>query len=235
MTPLAHLDAMDSLRLEANAGLYEPFETAWLKQHLKPGQTFIDVGAHIGYYTTMAAAIVGPRGAVYAFEPEPENFRLLGLNLEAAGAGNVTAYNFAVSDREGTAGLYRSGRNTGDHQLYQAGRKRAIQVNVMRLDDLRLERPADFLKIDVQGLELHVLRGAAGLIGRAPSLKGIVECSPKHQRLAGTDPREMLAAVAALGFKIYIGYRGELIPAPIEEIPGWAFHANLLISREALL
>ena len=232
MTPLAHVDALDSLRLEANAGVYEPMETAWLRQHLKPGQTFLDVGAHVGYYTTMAAAIVGPAGAVYAFEPDPENFRLLVLNLEAADAGNTTAYNFAVSDREGTASLYRSRVNTGDHHLYPAGRKRAITVNVMTLDTLRLPRPADFLKIDVQGLELHVLRGARGTIDRAPNLKGIIECGPQHQRLAGTDPRDLLAFLTDRGFRLEIAHRGRIIPAPIEAIPSWARHTNLLITRE---
>ena len=72
---IQYLDRLDSLNLKVD-GLYERFETDFVRRTLKPGQTFVDVGAHIGYYAALAAELVGPAGAVHAFEPCPELVKL---------------------------------------------------------------------------------------------------------------------------------------------------------------
>ncbi len=84
------LDKLDTLEL-ATREIYEPLETQLLLKRLKPGQTFVDIGANIGYYTLLAARQVGPAGRVYAFEPDEENFKLLQKNTEINGYSNVTS------------------------------------------------------------------------------------------------------------------------------------------------
>ena len=93
-------------------GAWEPFETELFEQALAPGMVVFCLGAHIGYYALLAARRVGPRGRVYAFEPSPENFRLLVKNVEANGYRNVIPVPKAVSNVTGRATLYLNASNT---------------------------------------------------------------------------------------------------------------------------
>lgn len=198
---LQRLDALDSLRL-GKRGIYERFETEFVRATLKAGQTFIDVGAHIGYYTTLAASIVGPEGAVIAFEPEPGNFEILRENAAAVSAP-VVLYPVALSDKDGMTQLYLSRKNSGDHRLFFSRKREAIEVPMMRLDalpDLQGRR-IDFLKVDVQGLETRVLAGARETILRSPRLHGIIEISPSILELAGSSKDELLALMEELGLE----------------------------------
>src|ERR1017187_7387482 len=69
---------------------YEPETKILLSNIIRPGMTFLDVGAHVGHYTLLAARLVGPTGHVYAFEPEPENYAILTKNIALNGYTNVT-------------------------------------------------------------------------------------------------------------------------------------------------
>src|SRR3990172_11374400 len=70
------LDPQDSLKLSSQ-GFYEPFLTGLVKQHTEPGDVVLDIGGNIGYYTLVFASLVGNEGKIYAFEPEPDLFKLL--------------------------------------------------------------------------------------------------------------------------------------------------------------
>src|SRR4051812_32772734 len=87
-------------KLEALMGQYEPETTRLFKKVLKPGMTFVDVGAHIGYFSRLAAKLVGEKGTVRAFEPVVENFPLLKSNL--AMFPNAKIFQEALSDHAGT-------------------------------------------------------------------------------------------------------------------------------------
>src|SRR6185312_2755012 len=97
---------------------YEPAETAFLRGSLRPGMTFIDIGANIGYFTTLAGGLVGSGGKVISFEPDPHNFDLLGRNTAANGIRNAETLNFALGEGEAEMLLYQSKSNYGDHRLY---------------------------------------------------------------------------------------------------------------------
>src|SRR4030042_2427827 len=112
---LQHLGKFDSLRLRTRKA-YEPWETSIVKRELKPGHVFVDVGAHIGYYTVLASGLVGPGGHVHAFEPAPENYAVLLKNV--ASLINVTSYRMAASLRAGQADFYLSPINSGDNRLF---------------------------------------------------------------------------------------------------------------------
>src|SRR5207249_2412898 len=87
-------------------GMWEPHISRWIDERLSPGDTFIDVGANIGYYSLLAARRVGPTGSVVAIEPSPKTFRALEANLAQNRLKNVRTVNAAVSDRQATVPLY---------------------------------------------------------------------------------------------------------------------------------
>ena len=97
---------------------YDPVETSYLMQVLKPGMLFLDIGANIGYFTLLAASAVGPEGRVIAVEPEPKNYRVLTKNLALNGIKNALPRNVALGSSCGSAALYLNEQNWGDHRLW---------------------------------------------------------------------------------------------------------------------
>ena len=97
-------------------GIWEPYETALVRQYLSEGDTFLDIGANLGYYAVLGALAVGEKGRVFAFEPEPDNFQLLQRNLQRnALAERADCFAVALSDAEGEMPLYLNEHNRGDH------------------------------------------------------------------------------------------------------------------------
>jgi FkbM family methyltransferase len=137
---------------------------------LDPGMTFVDVGAHIGYFSIIAAALVGEKGAVHSFEPDPDCFSRLVLN--SAIYPWVKTHNSAVADRDGEISFYRSPKQSesGWGAIFDADGKRAeLTVRVCTLDSWSLHEgieKLDVLKMDVEGSEDRVLEGAQALIAR---------------------------------------------------------------------
>jgi FkbM family methyltransferase len=198
------LDRLDTLEL-ATREIYEPLETAILLERLKPGQTFVDIGANIGYYTLLAARQVGPGGRVYAFEPDAENFKLLRKNIGINGYANVTLIPSAVSSQTGEAKLYLNPLNLGDHRLVDSKDGRAaISIQRVALDDYfkQLETPPHFIKMDIQGAESGALAGMKNLVSRASSLILVSEFGPEGLRRFGADPKDYLNTLTVAGFKI---------------------------------
>ncbi len=227
---ITYIDRLDSLKLKVD-GLYERFETRFVQRTIRPGQRFVDVGAHIGYYSTIAAEIVGPGGAVHAFEPCPDNLELLRKNVEPFGS-IVRVYPAAVAEDNGRAGLYLSDINSGDHHLYQSDGCRLVEVDVVSLDSIvEVRRGIDFIKIDVQGSECRALRGAAETIWASPDLKGIVEFSPKHLVLAGSSVDEFWETLLDLGFRVYQRYGDRFDLAKYLDLKALRRHINLFISQ----
>ena len=96
---------------------YEPGLTDYLKQALRPGMVFVDGGANVGYFTLLAAKLVGESGRVYAFEPEPRNFGLLERSVERNDAGNVVLTQAALADRAGVESLFLDRSNFVNHSV----------------------------------------------------------------------------------------------------------------------
>jgi len=207
VTVLGHvvwLDDKDTLELGTH-GVYEPFETNLFLKEIKPGQTVVDVGANIGYYTLLAARLVGPEGKVYAFEPDPTNFALLQKNVEANGYTNVVLSTHALSHRNTKAKLYLNPANRGDHRIYDSGVGReTVPIDTVTLDSYlgKKARKVDFIKMDIQGAEPLALEGMKRTIKANKGLKLITEFSPDSIKLCGSDPKKYLAALTALGFKL---------------------------------
>jgi len=189
-------------------GIWESYETSLLLKYLRPGGIFLDIGANIGYYTVLGANAVGEQGRVIAYEPDRANFALLEKNLLLNKITNATVFAAAVSDYNGHAVLYLSPDNRGDHRLYDSGdaRSRFVAEVVDGGAHLRtLTGRVDFIKIDTQGSELHVLKALQALIlANRRHLVMVVEFWPFGLRLAGASADELLDLLAAFNMSIHI-------------------------------
>lgn len=155
------------------SGLFEPNEMTWLAERLRPGMTFIDVGANMGLYSLFAASVVGPTGRVLAIEPSRREFIQLQANIELNRLGNVVAVQAAAGRDSGEALLQvaeapHTGHNTLGTFVYPGiKRARTETVPLRPLDDLADEAglaEVHVIKIDVEGEELGVLQGAGRII-----------------------------------------------------------------------
>lgn len=189
-------------------GIWEPYETRLILEHLGQGGVFLDIGANIGYYTVLAAMMVGPAGLVVAYEPDEDNFSLMQANLSLNKLNNVRPFLAAVSDHDGRGFIYRSEDNSGDHHLYDNGEGRArMPVNVVHGGHhvRALTRRVDFIKIDTQGSETGILRGLSPLIlDNRKHLTMIVELWPYGLRKAGSSGHAMLDILSAFDMSLFL-------------------------------
>ncbi len=158
--------------------MYEPATSSVVTQILRKGDGFIDVGAHVGYFTLLAHLVTqGGRGL--AFEPHPETYQGLVLNLLANDGHGVQAVNAALGARPETLTLHLNDDNEGESALWDVSAdprwprtraaRRTASVACMTLDQLDAVQPLDFVKlvkIDAEGWEEKVLQGAAGFFAR---------------------------------------------------------------------
>lgn len=187
-----------------DVGWFEPTETRLIHRLVKPGDTVVDVGANIGYYTLQLARLVGPAGRVFAFEPEPRNFDLLRRNVWENGYNNVTLVHAAVLAREERRRLYLNDENRGDHRLQATEGRENIEVQGLSLDEFfrTFSGRLDFVKIDVQGAEGEVFDGLQGLVAAGRVGRIITEFWPRGLSQAGYEPRRFLECRIREGFRI---------------------------------
>ena len=209
-------------------GIWEPYETSLLLRFLHPGDVFVDVGANIGYFSVLAASVVGEQGAVFAFEPDPNNYRLLCANAELNGfAGNIVAVEAALSDTAGEGRLFLSEDNLGDHQVYVGDEDRnSVPIVLQRGSDYLARRieQLDLLKIDTQGSEFQVIEGLMPLlVGLESKPRIIVELTPHSLRQAGASGRALMELLGTLDQPFWIIDHIEhcLIASSSEELAVW--------------
>ncbi|HKV05092.1 MAG TPA: FkbM family methyltransferase [Candidatus Acidoferrales bacterium] len=187
-------------------GRWEETETRLFVSLLKKGMTVVDIGANLGYYTLMAARLVGPKGIVHAFEPSPENFALLRRSVEANGYKNVVLVPQAVSNHSGTARLRIDRASSGGHSLSAfRGGAESIEVETVSLDDYFADRgeKVDVIKMDAEGAEMAILGGMRELLARNPELTLLTEFFPRAIRGFGGAPEEFLSQLVQCGFRIH--------------------------------
>ena len=193
-------------------GVWEANETYWFCRSLAPGDTLVDVGANIGYFTVLGAKIVGEAGRVYAFEPDPEAFATLQRNIRLNGLTNVTIENKAVSNEPGELELFLATENKGDHRIFQAsgGQRESVTVETVVLDDYFAGRETEinFVKIDTQGAEGVIVDGMNRILKSNPQLRIAIEFSPWHLREFGFDPLKLVDMLEVVEFRSFDLGRG---------------------------
>ena len=194
-------------------GIWEPDFTRWIGGRLRPGDTFIDVGANIGYYSLLASRLVGKSGSVIALEASPTTFRALESNLARNRVRNVRAVNVAVSDSSGLAKVFRGPEENHGlstvleseslryHCHFECEVETAPLSAVLRDEEMRKAR---LIKIDVEGAEWRVIAGMGPLLysGRT-DLEVMVETSPERLAQEGKNPTDLLKVFASAGFHAY--------------------------------
>lgn len=213
-------------------GYSEPETADFVTRFLKPGMTFLDIGAHMGEYTLLASRAVGPQGEVHVFEPNRDIFQLLRSNVHMNNLGNVVLNNCCVSDLDGerelevyaesTISSLRLGVNTPPIRNQKL--LKVINVVSTCLDTYWPEhrKRIYLVKIDVEGAELLVLRGAMRLIslpGNETPIWLFEYRSGSYDRF-GYHHRDLLAFFKEYDYEI-LHYEGadRFIPVNMDFIP----------------
>jgi FkbM family methyltransferase len=201
---LFRLDLSDHIQWNVYCGLYESRETSWVAQHLRAGMTFVDVGANIGYYTALAASLVGAGGRVFAFEPSPYAAQRLNVLKKENSLSNVTVFESGVSDTIGETTLHLQ-RGSSNHSptMVPIPNCEAVTVPLTTLDRFARENglsQIDLLKVDVEGYEHHVLRGARDLLSRGSIKALLCEFNTYWLQGAKTTASQIEVLLASAGF-----------------------------------
>lgn len=159
---------------------YERAKVDYMYAHLKSGQTFVDVGAHCGYFALLAAKIVGPTGRVIAFEPFLDNAVQIMKAREANDYEQLRVFQYGLSEQMGWYDFYR-GANSGHWSMRPISRKRA-RLFVIPLDQLPIDH-IDMMKIDVEGHGRQVLDGAQRTLSHNPGLKILMDLHPQYDEM----------------------------------------------------
>ncbi|MFC8829364.1 FkbM family methyltransferase [Streptomyces sp. NPDC057137] len=206
-------------------GVWEPHMTRWLQGRLGPGDTFIDVGANIGYYSVLAAQLVGNGGRVVAIEASPAFHQKLQQEVRLNNWGNVRAVNGAVSDeRKMLTFVLASSANMGANSIvpYEGPAESSFEIEALPLPEILTPdevASARIIKIDVEGAEGPVVRGLAPMLDKLrPDAEITVEVTPDRMAQLGDSVEELLTTMLEHGFHVYRlanNYAPESYPAAI--------------------
>ncbi len=189
--------------MDTALGVYEYSKTQLLYGLVKKGMTIVDIGAFEGLHSILFAKLMGDTGRVLAFEPDPENCEWLRRNIVANQCKCVDLHQYAIADTEGSSIFYPS-LGTGSivsRSTWEAHQREAIAVRTRRLDDVLSELSIDHIdviKIDVEGADLKVLRGAEQTLrrSRAHLVMDVDVCTDGERR-------ELFELLCSYGYTIY--------------------------------
>lgn len=200
-----HLNIKESHMMLARAlGIYEPDKTQTIQTLLKPGMTFVDIGANKGDFSLLAAKIVGDTGTVLAFEPEPDNCHWIRHSMSLNRYKNITLYDTALGDTNESTRLYL-GEKSGWHSLIPSATNSSqdtIDIQMSTLDTVLGDighTHVDMIKIDVEGAELRVLEGTRTTLSHNKNIILLIDIHPH----LGVDPGEVCDFLRAYGFSIH--------------------------------
>lgn len=203
-------------------GIHEPELEGLLSSALQPGDTFLDIGANIGYFSLLAAKRVGPTGRVFAVEPVPSNIDAINENLALNPKleGILEIIPFCATDAAGEVVIHLPPKNCGEATLMDKAGK-SIPVRAVRLDsiiDAATARTIRVVKVDIEGAEGLALRGMLGLL---PSLELlVVEIHEDGVRQLGGSPDEILEYMRMAGFSAsFLGSGGAWSPGTVFHHP----------------
>lgn len=239
------LDPTDKVITQAiiRDGIWEKAETEVIKSLLRPGDTFIDVGANVGWYTLVASKAVGDRGRVIAFEPAPGSLEVLVRNVKENGVRNTKVEGKALSNKPGKLRLHIGATNKGHNSILgSTATDGFVDVEAVTLDDyLRtVDGRVRLIKIDTEGAEGFILEGMRETFDRNPQMKVVMEYHPSLMRQAGFDPATIVSGFYRRGYEVLAIEPGTGKTIPIKENrladltaeleKGQAF-VNLLVTR----
>ncbi len=233
-----HLDPQQSVDREVvlDGGIWAPGLSAVLRSRLSAGDAFIDIGAHKGYFSCLAAKLVGPSGLVVSIDPDPRAFEGLIRNVERNAYANVSAHQIALGAEEGTVAISLTATlgNTSSfpNRLAAPDVVQAISVPCTTLDRLLTITPLNgrrlpLIKIDAEGAEPLIWAGMQETLHQYRPVVA-VEINYASLQAAGVPIRDFQAQMKASGYTRFFEYRvehGRIALAP----------CDILIERDVLV
>jgi FkbM family methyltransferase len=201
------LSTSSELSSHIYCGAFEWEEREWLMSELNPADVFYDIGANIGLFTLIAAERCRN---VVAFEPAGDTFRMLSENIRLNNSpANVELMNAAASDTDGVQDIYvlTNGKDAWNSMAVkpEEGQYRVDQIRTVNVDELvsseKIPAPT-IIKIDVEGWELHVLRGLKNTIAKHKPVM-LIEFTASNLKAAGTSPVELGKYVQSLNYELF--------------------------------
>jgi FkbM family methyltransferase len=240
------------LSLSAQGKLHDADAAIVMIKALSQGDTAFDVGAHSGFFSVLMANLVGPNGQVVSFEPHDGNAKRLRANLTLNDLTNVLLVEKAVTDHSGEVTFYSHQSNDGGHAIWDIGvytghqgqdgienssQPRRTMVPATTLDSEWLAIGAStprLIKIDVEGAEFNVLRGARNLLASGLIPFVIVELHDFALEAMGTTQIDLRAFMSEFGYECFALYDDGQLPKLIP--PGVFIQArrvcNILFTRQ---
>lgn len=213
-------------------GVHESNSTREVKRLVKPGMKILEVGANIGYYAILETKLAGKDGFLYAFEPSPFNVDLLERNLalngikncevhgKAAGAENMNTKFFVAKKSNLSSFIQRDGMDMAD----MAHEGKIIDVDVVRLDDFFSDKDIDFIRMDVEGYEREILKGAEKLLTREnPPKNFFIEVHSELLHKKNSSAKEIIDYLRQYGYEVIKSFyrgRSDIVTASTEELLG---------------
>jgi FkbM family methyltransferase len=202
-------------------GQWDPLLTEFTKQTLTEGSVFVDVGANAGYFTLIAAQCVGHSGKVLSIEPNPAVAQQLKVNVARSSVSNVILEEVACSDSPSTMTLYipdESKLGQASLSKTNAGSMESVEVRSAPVDQLILDHALEkvsFVKIDVEGAELMVLRGMTETLRRFKPII-VLELEPDLLADLGTTKDEVIAFLSRFSYStVSLGGHANYVCRPI--------------------
>jgi FkbM family methyltransferase len=201
----------------SNGKLYEPETSQLVERVLKEEDCFVDIGAHIGYFSLLAAKIVGDHGTVFSFEPEKKNYDHLKQNIAMNDLTNIKTFNIALSSDDKEGELFVNSDNDGGHALWDVSKhpfnknsrhahvKQA--VTIATLDSIIQSESIDrihLIKIDTEGTEHNILQGSLNTIKRCKVPYIICEINRFGLKQMGTSETRLREFMKELGYETYL-------------------------------
>ena len=194
-------------------------ERGLLRKIAFQGAVVADVGANIGIYSQFLSRCVRPTGLVHSFEPSPDNFKR--LSAATHDLSNVRLTQAAVGERSGECKLYVSDKLNVDHRAYKADgdSRRAVPTDMVALDDyFKPGQRVDLIKMDIQGYELHALRGAQRVLQENRDINLLVEFWPAGLEQAGVGWGELVELLQGLNMNLTLVRTHGLVPFDARDI-----------------
>jgi FkbM family methyltransferase len=208
-------------------------ERQLLRRTLFPGAVAVDAGVNIGIYSRFLSRCVGPAGVVHSFEPSPENFRR--LQSATRKLANVRVSQAAVGEHTGKSTLYLSDKLNVDHRTYitEGDSRHAVPIDIVALDDyFKPGQRVDLIKMDIQGYELHALRGAKRVLQENPDINLLLEFWPSGLEQAGVRWEELIEMLQGSRMNLTLVRTYGLIPFDTHDVQmDISWYANLFASR----
>lgn len=210
------LDLANVIHRQIFMGCFARDMTRWARAILRTGGAFLDIGAHAGYFSLLAADRVGRDGRVYALEPNPRTFETLQANLKASGVANVTSVKCGLADRPGTLRLHAP-PSIFDYNATVLPRADWVSVEIptRTLDDCltgwNVDR-IDLMKLDVEGAEPLVLAGGSKSLARGVVRHAMIEVNGPRLTEGGSSPELLARTLDSMGFLPAVLSSGRVAP-----------------------